>query len=54
MDLIPLDASLVKGSHGRSPEDPLDWPILLGPAAPADCISVSASDVHDLLKQATE
>ena len=54
MDLIPLDATLVKGSHGRMPEDQLDWPILLGPAAPKDRQSVSPYDVHDLLKQATE
>jgi predicted AlkP superfamily pyrophosphatase or phosphodiesterase len=31
MDVIPLDASLVKGSHGRKPEDPADWPVLIGP-----------------------
>ena len=29
MDVIPLDASLVKGSHGRIPADPLDWPVFL-------------------------
>lgn len=29
MDIIPLDASLVKGSHGRIPEDPMDHPILI-------------------------
>jgi predicted AlkP superfamily pyrophosphatase or phosphodiesterase len=32
MDVIPLDASLVRGSHGRVPEDPRDWPVFLGPA----------------------
>ncbi len=53
MDLIPLDATLVKGSHGRCPEDPLDWPILLGPAAPTDRASISACEVHELLKQTT-
>jgi predicted AlkP superfamily pyrophosphatase or phosphodiesterase len=31
MDVIPLDASLVKGSHGRMPEDRRDWPVLIGP-----------------------
>ncbi len=31
MDVIPLDANLVRGSHGRVPEDTLDWPILIGP-----------------------
>jgi predicted AlkP superfamily pyrophosphatase or phosphodiesterase len=30
MDVIPLDATLVKGSHGRVPEDVQDWPILIG------------------------
>ena len=29
MDVIPLDASLVKGSHGRRPEKPQDWPVLI-------------------------
>ena len=29
MDLIPLDASLVKGSHGRRPVDPRDWPVFI-------------------------
>lgn len=29
MDLIPLDAKLVKGSHGLEPADPLDGPIFL-------------------------
>jgi predicted AlkP superfamily pyrophosphatase or phosphodiesterase len=29
MDVIPLDATLVKGSHGRRPSDPLDWPVFL-------------------------
>jgi predicted AlkP superfamily pyrophosphatase or phosphodiesterase len=31
MDLIPLDAMLVRGSHGRVPEDTADWPVLIGP-----------------------
>ncbi len=30
MDVIPLDATLVKGSHGRVPEDSQDWPLLIG------------------------
>ncbi len=29
MDVIPLDASLVKGSHGRRPNREQDWPVLL-------------------------
>ena len=29
MDVIPLDATLVKGSHGRCPENPQDWPVFI-------------------------
>lgn len=29
MDIIPLDASLIKGSHGRIPEDKSDWPVFI-------------------------
>jgi predicted AlkP superfamily pyrophosphatase or phosphodiesterase len=29
MDMIPLDAVLVKGSHGRRPADPGDWPVFI-------------------------
>jgi predicted AlkP superfamily pyrophosphatase or phosphodiesterase len=33
MDVIPLDASLVKGSHGRLEPDPRKWPVLLSTEA---------------------
>ena len=29
MDVIPLDATLVKGSHGRRPADKEDWPVCI-------------------------
>lgn len=29
MDIIPLDATLIKGSHGRLPEERAEWPVLL-------------------------
>ena len=29
MDVIPLDAALVKGSHGRRPADKKDWPVFI-------------------------
>ena len=29
MDVVPLDASLVRGSHGRRPERREEWPLLL-------------------------
>ena len=31
MDVIPLDASLVKGSHGLHPENPDQGPLIVGP-----------------------
>ncbi len=30
MDVIPLDPSLVKGSHGTCPANPDEWPLLIG------------------------
>ncbi|MEM9157780.1 MAG: alkaline phosphatase family protein, partial [Verrucomicrobiota bacterium] len=30
MDVIPLDAGLVRGSHGRVPSDESEWPLLIG------------------------
>jgi predicted AlkP superfamily pyrophosphatase or phosphodiesterase len=50
MDVIPLDAGLVKGSHGRPPDDPGAGPLLVSsepgllPAGP-----VAATDVKALL-----
>jgi predicted AlkP superfamily pyrophosphatase or phosphodiesterase len=32
MDVVPLDASLVRGSHGRLPDDPRDGPLLMSNA----------------------
>ena len=46
MDVIPLDASLVKGSHGACPRDPADWPVLIGTGAGED---LPATDVHGRL-----
>jgi predicted AlkP superfamily pyrophosphatase or phosphodiesterase len=46
MDVIPLDATLVKGSHGRRPNHPSDYPLLavdqpyLLPAGPLDSTAV--------------
>ncbi|MBL67729.1 MAG: alkaline phosphatase family protein [Verrucomicrobiales bacterium] len=31
MDVIPLDASLVKGSHGCRPVSRADWPVIISP-----------------------
>ncbi len=52
MDVIPLDATLVKGSHGRRPANPADHPVFLSPrpelVPPAP---VQAPDVYHLLKR---
>jgi hypothetical protein len=31
MDVIPLDATLIHGSHGLRP-DPIDGPLIIGPS----------------------
>jgi len=48
MDLIPLDARLVRGSHGLAAADPGDRPLLIGDGPPpGDDLSVL--DVYELL-----
>ncbi|NNE01153.1 MAG: alkaline phosphatase family protein [Pirellulaceae bacterium] len=34
MDVIPLDATLVRGSHGLHPSDPNEGPLVIGPQDP--------------------
>jgi predicted AlkP superfamily pyrophosphatase or phosphodiesterase len=55
MDIIPLDASLVRGSHGRIPDSELDWPILAGDFPHlADSPAIPATQVHgELLNSIT-
>ncbi len=50
MDVIPVDASLVKGSHGRIPDDPATGPLLM--TRQTDLIDdgeLAATGVHDLI-----
>ncbi len=42
MDVIPLDASLVKGSHGTCPKNPDEWPVLIGTGASETPIAATA------------
>jgi hypothetical protein len=37
MDVIPLDPKLVRGSHGRLPDDPRDGPVFLSSRPLRDC-----------------
>ncbi|MBM3845334.1 MAG: alkaline phosphatase family protein [Verrucomicrobia bacterium] len=55
MDLIPLDARLVRGTHGARPEDPLDFPILCLPEKGESPLApLSATDVFGHLVRVTE
>ncbi len=47
MDVIPLDAMLVRGSHGRLPADQQDWPMIIGdqPTLPPSA-RIRATDVY--------
>ena len=52
MDVIPLDATLVKGSHGRRPDNPSDCPVLLSPKPNLLSNStIEATDVYHVLKR---
>jgi hypothetical protein len=47
VDVIPLDASLVKGSHGLAVSDPVDKPVFIGSGpAPASAI-VAQTEIRD-------
>lgn len=51
LDIIPLDATLIKGSHGRVPEDKADYPILITNDTTADFKEdIEATDVFDILE----
>ena len=52
MDVIPLDASLVKGSHGNRPANPAEWPVLISSSPnllPRSAIN--STDVFEVLRQ---
>jgi predicted AlkP superfamily pyrophosphatase or phosphodiesterase len=53
-DVVPLDSSLVRGSHGLQMSDPADRPLLIGtgPAPPEDALAMSA--IRDLVLRAFE
>jgi predicted AlkP superfamily pyrophosphatase or phosphodiesterase len=49
MDVIPLDASLVKGSHGRIPDDASNGPLLMTRQTDLLDDELAATGVHDLI-----
>ena len=53
MDVIPLDATLVKGSHGCRPTNRADWPVLLSAEnALPSADELKSTDVHDVILRA--
>lgn len=52
MDLVPLDPSLVKGTHGARPRDPLDWPVIFGHSITGGKDPLPATKVRSLLLNA--
>jgi predicted AlkP superfamily pyrophosphatase or phosphodiesterase len=53
MDLIPLDASLVKGSHGCRPVSRADWPMVIVPEADwLEGEALKSTEVFGLIQRA--
>jgi predicted AlkP superfamily pyrophosphatase or phosphodiesterase len=52
MDVVPLDASLVKGSHGRKPDSEQEWPLFI--TSRSDLMSkpvIQSTEVFELLRR---
>jgi hypothetical protein len=54
MDVVPLDAMLVKGSHGLRATNPADQPLLLGDGPAPASEEVPMTAVRDLVLQALD
>ncbi len=53
MDVIPLDAALVKGSHGRPPDNPAEGPVLIADQpALLPKATVTSTEVYQVIRQA--
>jgi predicted AlkP superfamily pyrophosphatase or phosphodiesterase len=53
-DVVPLDAKLVRGSHGLAVRDSADRPLLIGDAPAPSEGELPMTDVHDLVLEALE
>jgi predicted AlkP superfamily pyrophosphatase or phosphodiesterase len=49
MDVIPLDASLVKGSHGCRPANHDDWPLVIAPHALPKA-ELASTDIYGVIR----
>lgn len=54
MDVIPLDATLVKGAHGRIPESDQDKPLLVGNPKLISAEKIQPIEVFDLIIKAVQ
>ena len=53
MDLVPLDATLVKGSHGRIPPSTMEYPLLIADAhGLLQSAAVNSTDVYQVILDA--
>lgn len=52
MDLIPLDASLVKGSHGRIPDTKDEYPLVMGAKSLLSKPEYRSTEIRDIIKAA--
>ena len=52
MDMIPLDATLVKGSHGCRPKNRSDWPIAIASSSVhLPGTQLDSTEVYDIIKR---
>jgi len=51
-DVVPLDPSLVHGSHGLAASDPSDRPILIGDGSQPVSNDLAMTDIHGLVLDA--
>jgi hypothetical protein len=52
MDVIPLDATLVKGSHGCRPASATDWPVFIAEQpSMLDKSQIDSIEVYELIHQ---
>jgi predicted AlkP superfamily pyrophosphatase or phosphodiesterase len=51
MDVIPLDATLVRGSHGLRPKDPKDHPVFIAQGSAAASGAIESTDVYHAIKR---
>jgi predicted AlkP superfamily pyrophosphatase or phosphodiesterase len=52
MDVIPIDASLVKGSHGCRPRSQAEWPVLIAGADIFVPPHLESTDVYHVIRRA--